>query len=802
MIKLAHLADTHIRNLKYHEEYREVFKKIFSILREEKPDYIIHCGDIAHTKNQISPEFVEMCSWFLKELADISPTYVILGNHDTNLKNDTRQDSISPIVAALNHPNLTLWKYSGERVISDKLAFNVLSLIDEDKWVKPSDPNRINIALYHGAIAGVSTDIGYTLEHSDHELSIFEGHDYAFLGDIHKTNQIVDTEGRVRYPGSTISQNHGETDDKGFLIWEIQDKNNFDVRHIVIPHPRPFITIKLDESGKFDETINIKPDARIRVICEHNISVSDIRKSIDVIKVKYIPESVTFLNKATDRIDISDTIKKIDTDDLRNLQTQEKLLREYLKDFSPSEEVLQKVFEINKKYNTIAEENEEVSRNIRWSLKSLKWDNLFNYGTANKIDFEKLQGVVGVFGKNFSGKSSIIDSLIWGIQNSTSKNVRKNVNIINQNQQNAKAEVQISVDDKLYIVERTAEKYLKKLAGEETLEAKTDVSFSVCDASEQEDCITYEKGNLNGLDRNETDKNIRKLFGTLEDFLFTSMASQMGSLDFINEGSTRRKEILGKFLDLELFAKKYKLSNNDATELKAALKRLESKDYDKEIAETLIKGSEAKKKAELQSIECEEVKEEIKQFADNINNINVEIASFPKIEVIDVDGVKLSLKKIEDDILGWQTTIGTNYKFIEEKEKALENARKVIDEIKIDELNNKKQTLSDKNKQLEKVLREITDVEKDILRDQKDIKILDEVPCGDGFPSCKFLTDAFSKKADLEDKNELVKISNKKKQAIEEEIKELKPDEIEKSISTRNVILEKIRNMENLISNN
>ena len=192
MIKICHLSDTHVRNLKYHDEYREVFNKIFETLKQEKPDYIVHTGDIAHTKNQISPEFVEMCSWFLKELADISPTYIILGNHDTNLKNDTRQDSISPIVTALNHPNLTLWKYSGERIINDKLSFNVLSLIDEDKWVKPSDPDRINIALYHGAIAGVSTDIGYTLEHSDHELSIFEGHDYAFLGDIHKTNQGVD----------------------------------------------------------------------------------------------------------------------------------------------------------------------------------------------------------------------------------------------------------------------------------------------------------------------------------------------------------------------------------------------------------------------------------------------------------------------------------------------------------------------------------------------------------------------------------------------------------------------------------
>jgi len=801
MIKIATLADTHIRNLKYHDEYREVFTKIFSILREEKPDYIIHCGDIAHTKNQISPEFVEMCSWFLKELADIATTYIILGNHDTNLKNDTRQDSISPIVSALNHPNLTLWKYSGERLIGDKLAFNVMSLIDEDKWVKPSDPDRINIALYHGAIAGVSTDIGYTMEHSDHDVTIFEGHDYAFLGDIHKTNQIVDVEGKCRYAGSTCQQNHSETDDKGFLIWEIEDKNKFDVRHIAIPNPRPFITIKLDENGKFDETANIKPNARIRVMADSNISANEIRKTLDVIKVKFQPESVTFLNKATDRIDISDTLKKLDTEDLRSIETQEKLLAEYLKDYKPTQEILQKVYELNKKYNIAAEENEEVSRNIRWSLKSLKWDNLFNYGTGNKIDFDKLQGVVGVYGKNFCGKTSIFESLLWGLQNSTSKNARKNVNIINQNQQNAKAEVEIVADNKLYTIERTAEKYTKKLSGEETLEAKTDVSFSVCGTDETEDCYKYEKGNLNGLDRNETDKNIRKVFGTLEDFLFTSMSSQLGSLDFINEGSTRRKEILGKFLDLDIFAKKYKLSNNEATELKAALKRLEGRDFDKELAETIIRSAEAKKQAELQAAECEEIKEDVKVLTENINNINIDIASLPKVDVIDIDNVKASLAKIEKDIKTWQADISANTKFVEEKQVALDNAAKLVADIKIDEINKRKQTLGEKNKELDKVLREITDLEKDILRDQKAIKILDEVPCGDSFPACKFLTDAFTKKNALQDKNELVNISSIKKKVLEESIKKLNPEDIEKTISTRNIILEKIRNMETIISN-
>ena len=46
MAKFAHIADTHIKNLKYHYEYREVFKKLYEELYKEKVDLIIHCGNI------------------------------------------------------------------------------------------------------------------------------------------------------------------------------------------------------------------------------------------------------------------------------------------------------------------------------------------------------------------------------------------------------------------------------------------------------------------------------------------------------------------------------------------------------------------------------------------------------------------------------------------------------------------------------------------------------------------------------------------------------------------------------------
>ena len=172
-MKFAHIADTHIKNLKYHYEYRIIFEQLYKKLSEEKVDYIIHCGDIAHTKTQISPEFVEMCSDFFRGLAEIAPTYIILGNHDGNLKNSSRQDALTPIVEALNLPDLHLLKESGETHLDDKFCLNVLSVFDRDNWIKPTDTSKINIALYHGSISGVKTDTGWTMESGEHNINIF-----------------------------------------------------------------------------------------------------------------------------------------------------------------------------------------------------------------------------------------------------------------------------------------------------------------------------------------------------------------------------------------------------------------------------------------------------------------------------------------------------------------------------------------------------------------------------------------------------------------------------------------------------
>ena len=112
---------------------------------------------------------------------------------------------------------------------------------------------------------------------------------------------------------------------------------------------------------------------------------------------------------------------------------------------------------------------------------------------------------------------------------------------------------------------------------------------------------------LNGTSRQETDRNIRKFFGTYEDFLLTSMASQLDSLSFINEGSTRRKEILAKFLDLEIFEKKFKLAKEDVSDMRGALRRLETREFPEEIAEAESLLEEHEKKLVSKEKSCKKL---------------------------------------------------------------------------------------------------------------------------------------------------------------------------------------------------
>jgi len=694
-MKFAHIADTHIRNLKFHFEYSEVFKQLYKSLKEEKVDYIIHCGDIAHTKTQISPEFVDMARKFFTNLAEIAPTYIILGNHDGNLKNSDRQDAITPIVKALDNDRIVLLKNAGEHPLEGGFCLNVLSVFDEENWVDPTNERLVNIALYHGAIDKSKTDLNWTLG-GDHDIGIFDKFDFAFLGDIHKT-QILDDHGRIRYAGSTVQQNFGESLDKGYLLWDIASKDDFTCKLITFRNPQPFVTINLNKDGTLPDT-DISDGARLRLVADSNISLDVMRRSVDIAKFKFKPESITYLNRASSKaLDVeSDTARQ---EDLRNINVQNRLIKDYLEDYEVADDVMEKVLSLNSKVNKTIEDTEEVYRNVNWSMQSLEWDGLFNYGSNNKIDFTKLEGIVGIFGKNFSGKSSIIDSLLYAVYNSTSKSVRKNLNMINQNMDVGSAKATIKIADKELSIERISEKYVKKLKGVETEEAKTDVNFYSSDAIGNTE-------SLNGTSRQDTDNNIRKYFGSLDDFLMTSMASQLDSLTFINQGSTKRKEILAKFLDLEVFDRKFKMAKDESADIRGALKRLEGNDYDQQIEQAtniLVEKNEILKENQER---CKQMEGEVQELQKRVATIKGKVDAAPT-EIIDPIRINMEKETAIGKLSNLKKKLLDNKSEVQESKDKYEKIAKFLSEFDIEKYQDKRDSFAKSEEAIESLLRDL-----------------------------------------------------------------------------------------------
>lgn len=186
---IYHISDIHIRLLKRHDEYKQVFGNLYNQITTNlsENDIIVVTGDIVHSKIEMSPELISVTSDFLDTLGNIAPTLVIAGNHDMSVVNQNRLDALTPILDNLNNSNIHYLKNSGIYTVADT-DFAVMSIFgSRNDWPKAKEctSNR-KIALFHGAVYGATTDIGYIVNDTNIMIDIFDGFDMVLLGDIHK----------------------------------------------------------------------------------------------------------------------------------------------------------------------------------------------------------------------------------------------------------------------------------------------------------------------------------------------------------------------------------------------------------------------------------------------------------------------------------------------------------------------------------------------------------------------------------------------------------------------------------------
>ena len=725
-MRIAHISDLHIRNFKYKNEYYAAFDDLYSKLKDLSPDIVINTGDTVHSKLTVSPELFDTVAEHIREVTNIAPYWMILGNHDLNLKNPDRTDAISPIVRAIStstNKEISLLQH-GRYCFDDKFCFWHWDIRGGEDFTNHINDDYVNIGLFHGSIKGCLSDMGRPLD--GEEISKFSKMDFVLMGDIHKRQSFAD--GRIAYPGSLIQQNYGEDATKGFLLWDITDKNKFSVDFHAITAPSRFMTIAVTQNLDLSD-IDIPNSSRIRVVFDGELSPSKRAELENKITQKFSPlEIITVAQSESNTRD-----EPIDVDQL--MGSRDSLMRDHLLDAGVSEDAHDFVIELFKSYEKDVSGEDAQSRGTIWSLKRVAWDNMMNYGNGNFVNVSKLSGLIGIFGPNTSGKSSIFDIFLESLFDKVPKDVPRNIDLVNDNKDSGTMNVEFESGGSTYTIERKIERinYGQKKSAEIKQWGKTSLDFSKQNVS------------LNGDGRTETEREIRKIIGSFEDFTLTSMLTQNpifglpGGGDIVNCKETDRRKILFKFLDLDLYERINSLAKDGLKELVGKLKGLDCASLEMQ--------------SKLLIAEMEESSSKILFLRQEISILETELIDVRKcLETADIKNVVSLVRSCNEtkrEVISYETAVNNTSSEISACETLVLSRKNnlamlllkkpVLPAMPLDVLIERAANISLRKQSLAVTL---SSTEIELARGIKSLKTLDGIPCEGKFPNCKFISEA------------------------------------------------------------
>lgn len=519
---------------------------------------------------------------------------------------------------------------------------------------------------------------------------------------------------RFDYSSSLIAQDFSESEHAhGILVWDIEDKDTWRKQFIDIPNEYSFYTFRgkgIDDLKSFDFD-KIPNKVTFRSIFEDELSIAEIKEIGNILR-KALPNAEKILppihntNRAIayaskdNAVDMISTITKYDS--------QIQFMIDYLKknETGISERQIEVIREIHKKYYDELSDQDKLQKDYikNWGIESIEWDNLFSYGEGNKIDFKNMSGVIGIFGDNWIGKSSALRTILWSIYNNIPEAHTKAEDVLNKYSKEGSAKITLSHLDKQYVIDRGIKRSGKKVNG------KLDVKENGVDLNESS--IT------------QTDKKvIQAKFGTMDDILLSNFASQNQHLKLIEMSQSERKDIIHKFLGIDMYELFYKLGSKEKNTLKAQLDKMTDKNIYDQVEDNEKKLSEAtdavkKYKKELSKLE-KELETTLKEQAEEIERANEDTTS-EKLEQ-EIEIIKTRLSNLET---------GFNEDEFKEKgekyAKLKKDKKRVISEIDsfadvVSVKQNKIKELQEEIEQAEELIKKYTKQGKDAFASLKDV---------------------------------------------------------------------------------
>lgn len=538
--KIVHCADVHLFLSKNFHVHDFVFNEFYKQIEEIKPDLIVLAGDIIDSKLRLSPEQVTLARNFFLNLSSYAPLIIILGNHDLNLANKDREDSLSPILYSCYNECINpihFLKHSGIYNLYG-IDWAVWSCLDNQKspFTVDKKSSAYTIGLFHGTVEGVYSDSGIKLTGAI-SIDEFKECDTVFLGDIHSPQSFRND--TIKYSGSFLQVTVSEEANGSYLLWELKgDKYVPSLKRIKNIYST--VSHEITDLNDFD----VKELQNENQLLNLRYSPSLFKKT-DVLEYKK-----ELAAKYKNQIEIKPFIVKKEVSQETNLSkeeiekikrsTLEEAFKEYVNrkqhDFDSS-----LLFDLDSKFSQNVDSSKEFEIGD-FAIESIAFTNFLTYRDT-VFTFDKA-GTYSIIGSNRSGKSSVLNGLRFCLFNSGNNNgsLRGLINKHNRTKP-AAVEVILQKNGKRYSIKRT----IQSRKDNETV--SIDLDFFQID--------NHHIRSHRGEKRQETEKEIQKLFG-IESFfdILSFFSAQKKQIEFIDCKNAERLTLINKFLGLQQFAEK------------------------------------------------------------------------------------------------------------------------------------------------------------------------------------------------------------------------------------------------------
>ena len=457
------------------------------------------------------------------------------------------------------------------------------------------------------------------------------------------------------YSGSLIQQSYGEDIHKGYIMWDL---NTNEYKRKLIANDFGFAKIRISQGEIWEERLqsirfsNDKKKTKVYVEWqdfEENYSLEKENQIIKYIKSHYGCDTVTVDFKELFK-DNALNIEDEQTDVIIEKNVDE-LIRSWIEENDQNhdieQEFVEELVDLSKKIDSDLEISPIRSyNNVSWYVQTMEVCNIYSYGTKPIVfDFEKLKGLTGVFGQNYSGKTNFIKAMVWGLfQHILGGGESKKIVNIYTDSDKAYVNIYLNIGGVNYRIFRMIRNFQGK-DGEIKVEYKVSYQVETIDPETKQKVWVDEVNDKKTNDKKAVKDLIIDSIGTASDFTKVNLQSENGKDNYLNTDQPGKNDVISKYLGLQPYQDRYDYAKKKFNEIVKEQKKLgNSNEVQTEVQNLTDKLTQDRDNY----TKLEQEKKEKQEIIDSINNKIINLnALLEKVEVLRESSVSVVNSKIE-----------------------------------------------------------------------------------------------------------------------------------------------------------